>query len=71
LVIVLIPFRGGAFWAWWASWIPLLAFVGYTITFARYASPTFAYSLVPDIALPLLLLAQLPRFMAARRTTPV
>jgi hypothetical protein len=62
LVIVAIPFRAGQRWAWWACWISLIATVGYTITFARYSPNTLVYSLVPDVAIPVLLLAQLPRF---------
>lgn len=69
LVILLVPFRKGQFWAWWACWIPLIGYVGYTVTFARFGSATFAYSLVPDIAVPLMLLAQLPRFRAGSSRT--
>jgi hypothetical protein len=32
LVIVLIPFRAGQRWAWWAAWIALIAALGYTLT---------------------------------------
>lgn len=66
LVIVAIPFRGGRRWAWWACWISLIATVGYAVTFARYSSTTLAYSLVPVVGIPLLLLAQAPRFFGNR-----
>lgn len=28
--------------AWWASWIPLIGYVGYTVTFAHFAATTLA-----------------------------
>jgi hypothetical protein len=62
LVLVAIPVRTGQRWAWLACWLILIATVGYTITFAHYSTKTFAYSLVPDIAIPVLLLMQAPRF---------
>jgi hypothetical protein len=69
LVIVAIPFRAGQRWSWWACWIALLANIGYTLTFARYGATTLAYSLVPDVVLPLLLLAQVPRFFGSGRAS--
>jgi hypothetical protein len=68
LVIVAIPFRTGQRWAWWACWIVMLANVGYSVTFAHYSSTTLAYSLVPDVGIPVLLLAQAPRFFGPNRT---
>jgi hypothetical protein len=62
LAIVAIPFRQGRRWAWLACWISLIATVGYSLTFAHYSSTTLAYSLVPAIGIPLLLLSQAPRF---------
>ena len=35
-VIVAIPVRRGATWAWWACWIVLIADIGYSLTFGRY-----------------------------------
>jgi hypothetical protein len=69
VVLVLIPFRRYEMWAWWTCWIPLIGYVGYTLTFAHFAPTTLGYSLVPDVALPVLLLVQLPRF-AKRPGTP-
>jgi hypothetical protein len=67
LVIVLIPFRAGQRWAWSASWIAVIATLGYTLTFARYSATTLVYSLVPAVGIPILLVAQAPRFWAAGR----
>lgn len=66
LVIVIIPFRRGERWAWWASWALLVADVVYTLTFGRYDSTILQRSLVVDVLLPILLLVQIPRFF--RRT---
>lgn len=62
LLIVAIPLRTGQRWAWLACWLTLIATIGYTVTFAQYSTKTLAYSLIPDIAIPLLLIAQAPRF---------
>ncbi len=62
LVIVAIPFRRGARWAWWACWIPMLANITYSLTFGRHDSTLLARSLIADIGLPLLLLVHLPAF---------
>jgi hypothetical protein len=62
LIIVAIPFRQRARWAWWACWVPMLANLTYTLTFAHYSSTTLVYSLVADIALPVLLLLHVPAF---------
>jgi len=65
LAIVAIPFRAGARWAWWACWLALLADVGYTLTFGRYDSALLRQSLIPDVILPILLLAQIGRFFGS------
>jgi hypothetical protein len=65
-VIVVIPLRAGQRWAWWTCWITLIATVGYTLTFARYGQTTLAYSLVPAVGIPVLLLLQAPRFLSRR-----
>lgn len=67
LVIVAIPFRTGERWAWWACWIALIATLGYTLTFAHYSPTILAYSLVPSVGIPVLLLLQAPRFWAGGR----
>ena len=56
LIIVAVPFRRRARWAWWACWVPMLANITYSLTFGRYDSTVLVYSLVADIALPVLLL---------------
>lgn len=66
LVIVAIPFRHGARWAWWACWAVMLANITYSLTFGRHDSTILARSLVADIALPILLLIQAPAFFGAR-----
>jgi|SRR5579872_3412983 len=63
LVIVLVPLHRGDRWAWWSCWIVLIAYVGYTITFAHYSSTTLVYSLVPDAAIPILLLVIAPHVL--------
>lgn len=62
LIIVAFPFRRRARWAWWACWVPMLANITYSLTFGRYDSTVLAYSLVADIALPVLLLIHVPAF---------
>jgi hypothetical protein len=62
LIIVAIPFRRGARWAWWACWVPMLAALTYTFTIAHYSSTTLIYSLIADIAIPVLLLIHIPAF---------
>ncbi len=64
LIIVAIPFRRRARWAWWTCWIPLLANLTYTFTIAHYSTTTLVYSLIADVALPLLLLLHLPAFFS-------
>lgn len=62
LIIVAIPFRRRARWAWWACWVPMLANLTYSFTFGRYGGTTLVYSLIADIALPVLLLIHIPAF---------
>lgn len=62
LIIVAIPFRRRVRWAWWTCWIPMLANLTYTFTIAHYSTTTLAYSLVADVALPVLLLLHVPAF---------
>lgn len=58
--IVAIPLRAGQRWAWWACWAVLIAYSGYTLTFGVHDHTILARSLTGVIALPILLLAQLP-----------
>ncbi|MGH2516271.1 MAG: hypothetical protein ACRDHP_11505 [Ktedonobacterales bacterium] len=66
LVIVAIPFRRRARWAWWACWAVLLADVTYTLTFGAHDPTILTRSLVALIALPVLLLVQAPAFFGKR-----
>lgn len=67
LIIVLVPFRWGQWWAWWTCWVVLAADLTYTLTFGLHDQRVFVQSLIPDLALPVLLLVQLPRFNRTRR----
>lgn len=62
LIIVAIPFRRRARWAWWACWVPMLANLTYTFAIAHYSTTALAYSLIADVALPVLLLLHIPAF---------
>lgn len=66
LVIVAIPLRRRARWAWFACWLPLIADLAYTLTFGRYDPAILRTSLIADIALPVLLLVQAPAFFGRR-----
>jgi hypothetical protein len=69
LIIVAIPFRRRARWAWWACWVPVLANLTYTFTIGHYSTTTLAYSLIADVALPVLLLLHIPAFFGTSRLT--
>lgn len=62
LLILAIPFRHGARWAWWACWAVLLSNLTYTLTFGAHDTTILIESLALDILIPLLLLAHIPRF---------
>ena len=62
LVIVAIPFRRRARGAWWACWVPMLANLTYTFAIAHYSTTTLMYSLIADVALPVLLLLHVSAF---------
>lgn len=62
IIIVAIPFRRRARWAWWTCWVPMLANLTYTLTIAHYSTTTLLYSLIADVALPVLLLLHIPAF---------
>ncbi len=66
LVIVAIPFRRRQRWAWWAAWLPMIANLGYTLTFGAHDPTVLTRSLIADIALPVLLVANIPAFFPAR-----
>ncbi|MGW2698008.1 hypothetical protein [Streptomyces sp. NPDC001296] len=65
LLIVLVPFRRGERWAWFACWIVLIAAIGYTATIADHGSTLFTRSLIADVAVPLLLLLSARDFFNA------
>jgi hypothetical protein len=69
LLIVAIPFRRRQPWAWWAAWIPMIANLGYTLTFGAHDHTILIRSLIVDFALPVLLLAHIPLFFNADRGT--
>lgn len=69
LIMVAIPFRRRARWAWWACWVPMLANLTYTFTLAHYSTTTLRYSLIADVALPVLLLLHIPAFFGTSRRT--
>lgn len=69
LIIVAIPFRRRARWAWWACWIPMLANLTYTFAIAHYSTTTFVYSVIADVALPVLLVLHIPSFFGTLRRT--
>jgi hypothetical protein len=62
LAILLVPFRRGERWAWWACWAVMLANITYSLTFGAHDTTILYRSLVADIALPLLLLVTAPLF---------
>jgi hypothetical protein len=66
LAVVLIPFRHRQRWAWVACWATLIASVGYSLTFGTHDAVIMRYSLVTDIAIPVLLLLAAPAFFADR-----
>ncbi len=69
LIIVAIPFRRRAHWAWWACWVPMLANLTYTFAIAHYSTTTLVYSLIADVAIPVLLLLHIPTFFGTSRRT--
>jgi hypothetical protein len=69
LLILAIPFRQGARWAWWACWVVLLANLTYTFTFGAHDSTILIESLALDILIPVLLLVQIPRYFGYQQQT--
>jgi hypothetical protein len=70
LLIIAIPFRARQRWAWWAAWLPMIANLGYTVTFGTHDHIILVRSLIADIALPVLLLAHIPAFFATSPGNP-
>ena len=71
IVLIAIPFRRRQRWAWWAAWLPMIANLGYTLTFGVHDHTILARSLIADIALPVLLIAHIPAFFSPNRADPV
>lgn len=65
-MIIAIPFRRRARWAWWTCWVPVCANITYSLTIAPYNTTTLIYSLIANVALPVLLLLHLPAFFSKR-----
>lgn len=66
LTVLAIPFRRRQRWAWWASWVPMIANAGYTLTFGAHDGTVLVRSLAALIGLPLLLLVHVPAFFRRR-----
>lgn len=62
LAIVWFPFRRRQQWGWWAAWLPMIANLGYTLTFGAHDATILARSLVATVGLPVILLAHIPAF---------
>jgi hypothetical protein len=62
IVLLMMPFRRRQRWAWWAAWIPMIANLGYTLTFGAHDATALDRSVIADITLPVLLLAHIPAF---------
>ena len=71
VVILAIPFHSRARWAWWACWAVMLANIAYTLTFGAHDPTIFTNSLIGLIALPVLLLVQIPAFFGKSRVSQV
>ena len=67
IALIAIPFRRRQRWAWWAAWLPMIANLGYTLTFGVHDHAILARSLIADIALPALLIAHIPAFFGLNR----
>ena len=67
IALIAIPFRRRQRWAWWAAWLPMIANLGYTLTFGVHDHTILTRSLIADIALPVLLIAHIPAFFGPNR----
>ncbi|HWG26782.1 hypothetical protein [Actinospica sp.] len=61
---MLIPFRRGERWAWFACWAVLIATIGYSVTTAAHDHTLLVRSLIADIGVPVLLLISARAFFA-------
>lgn len=66
-VVLAIPFRRRHRWAWWAAWLPMIANLGYTLTFGAHDHTILIRSLIATLCLPILLLAHIPAFFRGQR----
>lgn len=71
IVIVAIPLRKRATWAWWACWAVMLANITYSLTFGAHDPTILTRSLIADIAVPVLLLVLAPFVFGRRSRTTV
>ena len=69
IIMVAIPLRRRALWAWWTCWAVMLANITYSLTFGAHDPTIFTRSLIADIAVPVLLLVMAP-FIFARHAQP-
>jgi hypothetical protein len=66
LAILAFPFRAPQRWAWFTCWALLIAYLGYTLTYAAHDSNILPCSLIGAIGLPVLLIASAPAFFRKR-----
>lgn len=71
VIIILVPFRRGQRWAWWAAWIVMIADLGYSFTFGAHDHAILARSLAVVTALAVLLLAHIPVFFGRSHAADV
>jgi hypothetical protein len=67
LVIVAVGVRARRLWAWLACWAVMIAYVGYAATFGAHDPAIMTRALAAAIAVPVILLLQLPAVILARR----
>lgn len=67
LAVVAFPFRRRQRWAWWAAWLPMIANLGYPLTFGVHDPTILVRSLIATVGLPVLLLAFIPAFFPRPR----
>lgn len=70
LLLVLIPFRRGERWAWFACWAVLIATIGYSLTIAAHDHTLLVRSLIADIGVPVFLLVSARAFFTRSEAAP-
>jgi hypothetical protein len=66
LVVVVIPLRRKARWAWWACWVFMISAVGYVATFGAEDPAIFWRALAVTVMTPIALLAFAPHLFGHR-----